>query len=191
MKKFALAFTAAVAAVTVMLVFAPTATAYPDVRIDLTVNSQVLYGDESFTATATANVTCTWALSWNGITRRNTSSTYVTTYLAPTVTRITRIPLTSTCSYAAQASGRSKARTASPVSTVSRTIMITVLPRSAGAAAPKGAGGSLPGTGGPDKAVLFAGLALVVAGAGAVRVARRRAEDADLSVLTDLTGQTG
>ncbi len=65
--------------------------------------------------------------------------------------------------------------------------MITVLPRSTAGAAPKTNGSNLPNTGGPDELVLFAGLGLLLVGAGAVTLARRRAEGADLA---DLSGQT-
>lgn len=186
MKKVAFTFVAALAAVLVTLGFAPSATAYPDARMDLSVDRQVLYSGGSFTATATANLTCAWNLTWNSVTRDNTSATYVTTYVAPAVTRITRIPLTGTCTYAAPTSGTS-ARTAATAATWHRTTTITVLPRGSAAAAAKGSGSNLPNTGGPDELVLFAGLALLLAGAGAVKLARRRAEGADLA---DLSGQT-
>ncbi len=186
MKKVAFTFAAALAAVLVTLGFAPSATAYPDARMDLSVDRQVLYGGDAFTATATANLTCAWNLSWNSVARNNTSATYVTTYVAPAVTRITRIPLNGTCSYTAPA-GRGATRAVATAQTWHRTITITVLPRGSAAAAPKSGGGNLPNTGGPDELVLYAGLALLLAGAGAVALARRRAEGADLA---DLSGQT-
>ncbi len=97
MKKVAFAFAAALAAVLVTLAWAPSATAYPDARMDLSVNRQVLYAGDAFTATATANLTCAWSLSWNGQTRDNTSATYLTSSVGPAVSRITRIPLSGTC----------------------------------------------------------------------------------------------
>ncbi|MCW2755234.1 MAG: hypothetical protein JWQ32_2645 [Marmoricola sp.] len=184
MKKFAFAFAAAVAAVLVTLVFAPSATAYPDVRFDVNVDRQVLYAGESFTATATSNVTCNWTLAWDSVTRQDASPTYVTTYVAPAVTRITRIPLDGTCLYASPTTGRTSTRVATAMSSWHRTIVLKVLPRSSGATAPNGRSGNLPSTGGPDEVVLFGGLALFLVGAGAVTLARRRAEDAELSGQT-------
>jgi hypothetical protein len=52
----AIALAALVAGLT-MLWFSSPAQAYPDVRIDLSVNRSVLYGGESFTATASSDGT--------------------------------------------------------------------------------------------------------------------------------------
>src|SRR4051794_22555878 len=82
---------------------APSAQAYPDVEFNLTVNRQVIYGGQTFTATATSNVTCDWTLVWNGqdsdTTRTDTSSLFVTTYTADKVSKVTKIPLQGTCEY--------------------------------------------------------------------------------------------
>jgi LPXTG-motif cell wall-anchored protein len=56
--------------------------------------------------------------------------------------------------------------------------MITVLPRGSAVSPPENSG-DLPNTGGPKFIVLLGGVALLLAGAGAVVVARRRAENAD------------
>src|SRR4051812_28077739 len=83
--------------------FSPAAQAYPDVNFNLTVNRQVVYGGQTFTATATSNVTCDWTLVWDGqksdTTRTHTSSLFVTTYTADKVSKITKIPLRGTCNY--------------------------------------------------------------------------------------------
>jgi LPXTG-motif cell wall-anchored protein len=165
---------AALIAVLAMLGLSGPAQAYPEVSIDLTVNRQVLYGGEDFTATASSqNTVCAWTLEWDGIVRAGTSTTdhpFKTTYTADEVTKVTKIPLNGTCSYTGT--------TARGASTWHRTIMITVLPRSS-AVSPPGGGSDLPNTGGPNLLFLAGGLALLLSGAVAVTVARRRAEEAE------------
>lgn len=66
-----------------------------------------------------------------------------------------------------------------------RTVGVTVLPRANGAApAPSDRSADLPGSGGPNWVVLLSGLVLVLAGATAVSVARRRAEEVELPAQT-------
>lgn len=155
---------------------APAAQAYPDVNFNLTVNRQVVYGGQTFTATATSNVTCDWTLVWNGqrsdTTRTHTSSLFVTTYTADAVTKVTKIPLEGTCRYTVpteRAAAGAHARLAARA-TWHKTIMITVLPR--GSALPPTTDTGLPNTGGPSIWLLVAGFAL--AGSGAIAVARSR-----------------
>ena len=157
---------------------APAAQAYPEVIIDLSVNRTVLYGGQTFTATATSNVDCDWTLEWNGDSRdKNASQNFVTTYTAPAVTQITKIPLHGTCVYtlpdgATPVTGRHAARAAAgPLVTWKRTIMITVLPRGSAVSPP---GSNLPNTGGPDLWILLAGLSLVGAGAAVTLRSRRK-----------------
>ncbi|WP_183408245.1 LPXTG cell wall anchor domain-containing protein [Nocardioides pocheonensis] len=174
----AVAFAALIAAIA-MLGFSSPAQAYPDLRFDLTVNRSVLYGGESFTATASSQgATCAWTLEWNGVVRLGGSSTgqdFVTAYQAPKVTKVTKIPLHGTCAYSARTAPASSARAAA---TWERTIMITVLPRSTAVSPPVGS--DLPNTGGPNLLFLLGGIALLVSGATAVTVARRRAEEAEI-----------
>jgi LPXTG-motif cell wall-anchored protein len=180
MKKFtplgALAL-AALIAVLAMLGFSGPAQAYPEVSINLTVNRQVLYGGETFTATASStNTVCAWTLEWDGIVRTGSSATddpFKTTYTADEVTKITKIPLHGTCSYAGTTNTSARG-----AATWTRTIIITVLPRSSAVSPPGGS--DLPNTGGPNLLFLAGGLALLLAGATAVTVARRRAEEAEI-----------
>lgn len=175
MKKFALMGAVVLAGLVATIGFAGPAQAYPEVIIDLTVDRQVLYGGEHFTATATANVSCDWTLEWNGDSRDKAASTgFVTTYTAPEVTEVTKIPLHGTCDYllpdgATPVTGRAAA---GPLTTWKRTIMITVLPR--GAVSPPG--GELPNTGGPHLSLLLGGLGMIAAGGVAVARAKRSAE---------------
>ncbi len=155
------------------------AQAYPELQINLEVNRSVLYGGENFTATASSTgATCSWTLEWNGVVRNGTSSggdtnPFKTTYTAPDVTKVTKIPLHGTCEYAAPS--------ARGAATWQRTIMITVLPQSSAVSPPGGS--HLPSTGGPNWIFLAGGLALLLSGAIAVTVARRRAEDAEIQAF--------
>jgi LPXTG-motif cell wall-anchored protein len=171
---------AALVAVLAMLGLPMPAQAYPELFIDLAASPHVLYGGQSFTATAKSNVTCSWTIEWNGVVRHGESKTgsdFNTVYRAPRVSRTTKIPLHGTCAYDA-AETPTAARATGASATFSRTIMITVLPRSSAVSAPGGS--DLPNTGGPNLLFLLGGLALVVSGATAVSVARRRAEEADI-----------
>jgi LPXTG-motif cell wall-anchored protein len=171
----------ALIALLALLGFSGPAQAYPEVSIDLTVNRQVLYGGENFTATASSkNTVCAWTLEWDGVVRTGSSSgnattdnPFKTTYTADEVSKITKIPLNGTCSY----SGTS----ARGASTWHRTIIITVLPRSS-AVSPPGSS-DLPNTGGPNLLFLAGGILLLASGAIAVTVARRRAEEAELQAF--------
>jgi LPXTG-motif cell wall-anchored protein len=156
--------------------FAPAAQAYPEVVIDLTAEPTVLYGGQTFTATATANVTCDWTLEWNGDTRtKGGVENFETVYTAPEVTKITKIPLHGTCDYllpdGATPAPRVAARAAATPTTWNRTIDITVLPQGNAVSPPTDTG--LPNTGGPSMWLLLAGIALVAVG-GTVAVRSRK-----------------
>jgi hypothetical protein len=144
--------------------------AYPDLRMSLTVDRDVLYGGQHFTGTATSNVPCDWTLSWNGVTRTHHADDFVTTYTAPIVHQITRIPLHGTCVYvtARAVAPRALARAAAGTATWQRTIVITVLPQGSSVSPP-----GLPNTGGPGLAALIFGILLSVAGAVVMLAARR------------------
>ncbi|MCW2858068.1 MAG: hypothetical protein JWR52_3683 [Marmoricola sp.] len=156
--------------------FAPSAQAYPEVLINLSVNKQVLYSGQTFTATATANVVCDWTLEWNGDSRNRTGhNDFVTTYTAPDVTKVTPIPLHGTCGYtlpdgATPVTGRVAAG-AAPHVTWRRTIIVTVLPSAT--VSPPTQGG-LPNTGGPDLWILLGGLGLVAGGSLVIARSKRR-----------------
>jgi LPXTG-motif cell wall-anchored protein len=176
MKKFTSLGLAAFAAVVALLAVwgsQSPAQAYPDVRIELGVDRTVLYGGQDFTATASSNVDCAWNLEWAGMVRQGASSDGVdfkTVYTAAKVSKVTKIPLHGTCTYTAPSSRGA--------TTWERTIVITVLPKSSAVAGPVGS--DLPNTGGPNRLFLIGGLGLLLAGATAVTVARRRAEEAEI-----------
>jgi LPXTG-motif cell wall-anchored protein len=171
MQKFGFAVVAAIAVLLGVLGFSAVAQAYPEAQFDLTTNKQVVYGGDNFTATASASVDCAWDLDWNGLLREGSGDRFVTTYTAPAVTEITKIPVTGVCRYA-----DSSARSAAATETWRKRLTITVLPSGSAAAATPDGKSDLPSTGGPSWVYLAGGLVLLLAGAGAVAVARARAE---------------
>ena len=166
------------------------AQAYPETSIDVTVSSSVVHSGESFTVTAKSdNTTCSWTLRWDKAVRTGTSSTgspFTTSFTAPQVKKQQKIPLHATCQYDDPGSNVRGSQT------WQRTIVITVLGSDTSVAPPKshsGSGGSagaagpggslLPNTGGPRLLIALGGLVLLVSGATAVSVSRRRAAAAE------------
>ena len=173
---FGVAVCSLVIAVLAILGAQSPAQAYPEISIGISVDRDTLYGGQDFTATATANVTCAWAVEWNGSTRKADEApkaSFQTTFTAPKVKKVTKIPLHGTCVY--DSGENPTARTAAAWN---RTIVITVLPRSNAVAGPVSS--DLPNTGGPNLIFLVGGLGLLLAGATAVTIARRRAEEAEI-----------
>jgi len=178
MKKAGYVVLAAIAAAFVSLGLSSSAQAYPDARIDLTVNHQVIYAGDSFTATGSTNVACPMDLEWNNVVRHGTTAKkFAASYVAPDVTKVTNIPVNASCRLSAPGAGKA----ASGASMLERRLTVTVLPRSNGAvAAPRDNSADLPGSGGPNRVFLLSGLVLLLAGATAVTVARRSAEEVEL-----------
>ena len=178
----AMAFAALIAALAILGFSAP-AQAYPDVQIDLSASPTTLYGGQTFTATASSEgTTCNWTLDWHNTVRLGSSfskNPFTTTFTAPDVSKVTKIPLNGTCVYSAPS--------ARGAATWHQSIMITVLPRNVAVSAPGGPGGAggsdLPNTGGPNMLFLAGGLVLLLSGATAVTVARRRAEEAEVQAF--------
>jgi len=173
MKKIAALCVAALGAAFLVLGTAPSASAYPDLSCDLSVNRQVVKPGQTFTATGTASgvdannhvvpdADIQWTLRWNGVTKHRSGAVVTATFTAPKVARSRTITLT----------GRAN----TPSGTCVRHIDITVANSTvAGPTAGGGGGGGLlPGTGGPAFWVLVAALLLLVGGGGAVVAGRRR-----------------
>lgn len=184
----ALTFATLVGGLAVLGIFSP-AQAYPERTIDVTVSSQTVASGSSFSATARSEgVVCDWTLTFDATVRTGSSSTarpFVTRFTAPVVEHDKKVPLRATCRY--DDAGRTQ--------TWHRTIVITVVapstavdaPRSEAGGGPKAQaaalgsrGSDLPNTGGPNMLILAGGLALLLSGATAVTVARRRAEEAEI-----------
>ncbi len=168
MKKLALLCIAALGSALLVLGTAPSASAYPEVTCDVTVDRQVLNPGDTFTATGTAKAidnsgnvvdpsNIHWTFAWHGLTKVRTGSPVQASFTAPSVTHTRHIPL--------------KVTATAPQGPCVHTFDITVL--AATVSAP-GGGGHLPSTGGPAFWLLVAALALLLAGGGTVVVARRR-----------------
>ena len=122
--------------------------------------------------------------------RAPSASDFVTSFKAEQVKNSTEIPLNGTCTYDVRRAddhceahrpdhGGPEARRIEPGLRAGPRIRLRVRP---GAAAPRGAGSDLPNTGGPNRLFLAGGLLLLISGATAVTLARRRAEEAELRV---------
>ncbi len=158
-------------------------------RFALKVDRKVLFSGERFTATGTSRTDCDWVLEWNGERRTGDPRRVTATFTAPSVTRLTKIPLKARCFYAAPAPPRSTGPTGvrggvSQRLTVTvppswtKTITITVLPTGSAVSPPggngNGTGGVLPNTGGPQHWPLALGLGAVLLGSLVVRRAARQ-----------------
>lgn len=206
MKKLASLALACVLATFGMLLAAPAASAYPDAgpeaRFKLAVDRRVLYSGEAFTATASANVRCGWTLAWNGARKVATAKVLRHRFIAPRVTRITRIPLHGRCFYELPGTaprpqptvghGAGQVLSVRVPESWRKTIQITVLPPGSGVSppddggpdgGPDGGNGELPDTGGPPLWALAAGLGSLLLGLAAVRETRRRREPRDPASL--------
>lgn len=169
MKKFLLIAATLFAAISASLAMTPSASAYPELTCNLTVEPQVVYEGQTLTATGTAveiekalrasalGDNISWVMTFNGETRTGTGAVFVQKFKAPSVTQSTKFLLT--------------AKANSAAGTCPHTISITVLPNGVVVTPPEGQGG-LPNTGGPRLLILLAGLALVVGGVVAVKRAR-------------------
>jgi len=168
MKKALLAAAALFVALFVTVGIAPSASAYPELTCNVTVDSQVVNEGDQFTATAEAAVVesrvsaegddISWVMTFHGATRTGTGAVFQQTFTAPAVDATTKFKLTATADTAA--------------GTCTHSVDITVLP---GGTVVEPPSGGLPNTGGPRLAFLIFGVALVLAGGTAVGVARRRA----------------
>lgn len=173
MKKVLLVAATVLVALLATLGFAPSASAYPELTCNVTVDPQVVFEGEQFTATATAAVIESseragaegddihWVMTFNGETRTGTGAVFTQSFTAPSVDERTTFPLT--------------AKSTSAAGTCQHVVDITVLPTGS-VVEPPNQGGGLPNTGGPRMIFLIAGVLLLLGGTGAVVTARRRAQ---------------
>jgi len=168
MKKLALLCMAALGSALFVLGTAPSASAYPEVTCNVTVDRQTVTPGETFTATGSAMAlddqggivdgsNVHWTFRWNGVTKVRTGSLVHATFTAPEVTHTRTITLT--------------ARANSPQGECVHHIDVTV---GSAEVSPPGGGGGLPSTGGPAFWILVAALALLLVGGGTVVVTRKR-----------------
>jgi len=170
----------------------PASQADSDHRFKLTVDRHALRSGQRLTVTASAPTRCVWLLEWHGDRRHVEGSVFTTTYIAPQVSRPTRIPLHGTCFYNEPAGARTAPTSAAAASNRSaltitvtvppswrQTVVVTVVPPGGtvspphqGAGSPGTGGGGLPNTGGPMFWLLIAGLASLIAGGTAASRSR-------------------
>jgi LPXTG-motif cell wall-anchored protein len=168
MKKLAAIGIAAIVATLVSFGLAPSASAYPELTCNLTVDHQVIHSGESFTATGTAagvdennepiaDSDIHWTFKWNGVTKHRTGAVASATFTAPETTTTRKITLTG--------------RTTSPSGSCERHLVMTVLGTSVA-----GPTDDLPNTGGPAFKLLLGGLVLLLVGGGTVAATRRKGQ---------------
>lgn len=166
MKKIAILCIAGLSAVLLVLGTAPSASAYPEIKCDVTVDHPTVKPGQTFTATGKAKAVdknnkavppseLKWTFRWNGVTKNRVGELVHASFTAPEVTKTKKITLTG--------------RVDTPVGPCVHHIVITVI-----GPAVAGPGGGLPGTGGPAFWLLVAGLVLLLGGGGAVAAARKR-----------------
>jgi hypothetical protein len=132
-------------AILAMVGFQAPAQAYPDAQANVTVDHQTVRSGESFTATASSDVTCDWTLEWDGRTQTGQSSKgsdYHATFRARPVKKTTKIDLHGTCTYDAVGTNP----TAPSRATEKRTVTITVEPRRGGGTQVSAPGGTTSGS---------------------------------------------
>lgn len=168
MKKFAATLAAALMALLGLTALAPSAQAYPTPVLTLKLSLHTVISGHTFNAVAKASVTCdTLTVSWSGQSATVPGSTLSHTFTAPVVTVPTVITAVAVCRYTSTTGTAGAAIAASP-QTLTAKANVTVLPvNSAG-------NGHLPNTGGPSVGWLIAGIAALLAGAGAMFAGRRR-----------------
>lgn len=156
-------------------------------RFTLTVSHTRLVSGHALTVTATSNVTCEWGIRWAGHTRlKRNAKVLVAHFIAPRVTKARKYRLLAICNYRARTAASTTRpgpartthhRVAMPVKAIVpphwfRTIVITVEPRRVSTKPSTAV--TLPDTGGPLGSLFVVGFGLVLTGAGAMRLARRR-----------------
>ena len=166
MKKLAILCVTALGAALLVLGTSPSASAYPDLTCNVTVDRQVLHPGQTVTATgvitgADTNRPVTWSFRWNGVTKDRTGATAHASFKAPKVahSRVIRLAAEGTAS----------------LNGVPRTCVhhIDIRVVAVQVSAPSG-GSGLPNTGGPAFWILVAALVLLAAGGGTVVASRRR-----------------
>jgi hypothetical protein len=157
----------------------------------LSVSHRKVHPGQPLRVTAQAEVTCTWAVEWDGVRRVFHGKVFTTTFTAPEVTKSTTLRLQARCFYHAVARNRPGTKTGAPLAatgpTDPQTVIVTVppswstslgidvLPAAANVSPPAHPHhGGLPGTGGPQLWPLLVGLATALTGFLLVGASARR-----------------
>ncbi len=168
--------------VLVLALGASSSTAAPAVRVE--VDRHVVRSGQQLDVTARAESECAWSIAWKDQRATGRGRSLAATFTAPRVARPTRIPVVARCFAPAPGSPDRPAAGASPQQlgqsqriTVgvpagqTATVGVTVLP-AGGTVLPPESG--LPGTGGPERWIVVAGLGLLLAGSWLRLYARSR-----------------
>lgn len=157
----------------------------------LEVDHVVLNSGHQLTVTGRSNRPCVWLIDWHGDRRSAHAATFTTTYVAPQVTKTTRIVVHGTCFYTAKAppvprsdapghpaAGRLDVQTLVVFVPPSwhHDITVIVVPAGAVVSAPGGIhipSPGLPNTGGPALWLLVAGALATISGSVVASRARR------------------
>ena len=166
MKKLAMLCVAALGAALLVLGTTSSASAYPDLTCNVTVDRQVVHPGQTITATgvitgADSTRPVTWTFRWNGVAKHRTGATAHASFTAPKVNHASVIRLSA--SGTASLNGLNR-------TCVQHFDINVVSP--AQVSAPSDSG--LPSTGGPAFWILVAALVLLLAGGGTVLASRRR-----------------
>ncbi|WP_310962230.1 LPXTG cell wall anchor domain-containing protein [Nocardioides terrisoli] len=178
MKKIFGPLLAALVSAFALLLVAPSAQAYPELQLHISVSSHSVTSGATIDFSATSAVSCKWTATFAGETQTGNGKSFSGSFQAPSVTKTTVFTLTISCDTGSTpVAGRAIAGHAGnavmvPKDVVTRSVKIVVHPSGQGAAT--NSGGGLPNTGGPNLGILGGGLALLVAGAGTVLYTRRR-----------------
>lgn len=115
----------------VLLVLSPPAYSYPDTTptVKLTVSSTMLVGGRTFTAKASADTSCVWAMTYLKQHAAGSGSSLSHRFTTPVVTKRTKTTVTVRCSYDPTGA---RPTAGGQTSTVSRSATVTLLPRSSG-----------------------------------------------------------
>jgi|GEM_PF-2822793 len=155
------------------LSFVAPAQAYPDPTITIQLPDDEIYGGDTFSFSVSSGSTdCDWVVDYEGKQKTGSGTSISGSFGTVKVSKRTPTPLSAVCTYD-DTIGMGSGSTADVQSaaTASATATVYLLPRG-------GNGGSdssgLPGTGGYSLWYIVGGVALVVAGGGALALSRRR-----------------
>lgn len=170
MKKYALMLAAGLLAMLGLTALAPSAQAYPTPVLTLKLNVNKVVSGHQFTAVAKADIKCSkLKVNFQGQNAAQPGDTVSHTFTAPTVTNAITLPVHAACTYTSTTGAAGHALRVK-ANTIHATAYITI--------EPVGGGSGLPNTGGPSVGWLIAGIAALVAGAGAMIYGRRRSAGA-------------
>jgi len=157
------------------LSFVAPAQAYPDPTITIHLPDDEIYGGDTFSFSVTSGSTeCDWVVDYEGKQKTGSGTSISGSFGTVKVSKRTPTPLSAVCTYVTTASGNGAATAdVQSAATASATATVYLLPRGG-----NGNGGSdssgLPGTGGYSLWYVVGGIALVIAGGGALALSRRR-----------------